>query len=121
VLHKDVEPRNWLRVEQHGKLMLVNFERAEICARPPLGTLSNQKRNVQGKLKSEAEESEFNREIESAMYQDEFAQAQINIMSTLVCIPQRPHACIAFASVKLTRSRHLTLCYGPSQIPQGCS
>ena len=80
MLHKDVEPRNWLWNEQHGRLMPVDFERAEICARPPLGTLSNQKRNAQGKLKSAAEESEFNRGVESAMYQDEIALAQINII-----------------------------------------
>ena len=38
VLHKDVEPRNWLWDEQHFRLMLVDFERAEIRGRPPLGT-----------------------------------------------------------------------------------
>lgn len=67
VLHKDVEPRNWLWDEEHGRLMLVDFERAEFRVRPPLGTLSpNRKRNLQGKLKSEIKVDEFNCEMESA-------------------------------------------------------
>jgi hypothetical protein len=67
VLHRDVEPRNWLWDEQHGRLMLVDFERAEIRSRPPLGTLSpNRKRNIQGTLKSDVKEDDFFREIQSA-------------------------------------------------------
>lgn len=52
-------------VEQHGRLMLVDFQRAEIRVMPPLGTLSpNRKRNLQGKLKSEMKVDEFNCEME---------------------------------------------------------
>ncbi|RFU25118.1 hypothetical protein B7463_g11219, partial [Scytalidium lignicola] len=59
-LHKDVEPRNWLWDERHGRLMLIDFERAEIRVRPPLSTLSpNHKRNVQGDTKSETKDEEF--------------------------------------------------------------
>ncbi|KAG9229511.1 hypothetical protein BJ875DRAFT_507895 [Amylocarpus encephaloides] len=44
VLHKDVELRNWVWEEEH--IMIVDFERAEIRARPPLKILSpNRKRN----------------------------------------------------------------------------
>jgi serine/threonine protein kinase len=67
VLHKDVEPRNWLWDEEHGRLMLVDFERAEIRGRPPLGTLSpNRKRSIQGKPKSDMKDDEFHCEIQSA-------------------------------------------------------
>ena len=67
VLHKDVELRNWLWDEQHGRLMLVDFERAAIRRRRPLGTLSpNRKRNIQGKLKSDVKDDEFYCEIRSA-------------------------------------------------------
>lgn len=72
VLHKDAKLRNWLWDEQHTRLMLVDFERAEIRARLHLGTLSpNRKRNVRGKLKlNETEddktEDEFFGEIQSA-------------------------------------------------------
>jgi tRNA A-37 threonylcarbamoyl transferase component Bud32 len=66
VLHRDVEPRNWLLDEQHSRLMLVDFERAEIRGRPPLGILSpNRKRNIQGKLKFDVKD-EFYCEIQSA-------------------------------------------------------
>jgi tRNA A-37 threonylcarbamoyl transferase component Bud32 len=67
VLHKDVEPRNWLWDEQQGRLMLVDFERAEIRSRPPLGTLSpNRKRTLQGNLKFEVKEDEFYCELQNA-------------------------------------------------------
>ena len=67
VLHKDVEPRNWLWNEQQGRLMIVDFERAEIRSRSPLGTLSpNRKRNTQGKLKADVTNDEFYLEIQSA-------------------------------------------------------
>jgi tRNA A-37 threonylcarbamoyl transferase component Bud32 len=49
VLHTDVKSHNWLWEEQLGKLMLIDFERAEIRARSPLGILSpNRKRNLRG-------------------------------------------------------------------------
>jgi hypothetical protein len=67
VLHKDVEPRNLLWDERLGRLMLVEFERAEIRVRPPLGYLSpNRKRNIHGDMKSEVKDDEFYCEIESA-------------------------------------------------------
>ena len=67
VLHGDVEPRNWLWDEQHRRLMLVDFERAEIRGRLPLGTLSpNRKRNLRGKLKSDMKADQFYCEIQSA-------------------------------------------------------
>jgi hypothetical protein len=68
VLHKDVELRNWLWDEQYDRLMLVDFERADICSRPPLSTLSpNRKRNIQGKLKSDLQDdNDFYREIQRA-------------------------------------------------------
>jgi|HubBroStandDraft_4_1064222.scaffolds.fasta_scaffold2023203_1 hypothetical protein len=63
----EVELRNWLWDEQNDTLMLVDFERAEICGRPPLGTLSpNRKRNIQGKLKSDVKDDEFYQEIQKA-------------------------------------------------------
>ncbi|KFZ21107.1 hypothetical protein V502_02937 [Pseudogymnoascus sp. VKM F-4520 (FW-2644)] len=47
VLHKDAKPRNMLWDEHHGRLMLVEFERAEIQTRLPLGIITaNRKRIV---------------------------------------------------------------------------
>ncbi|RYO84972.1 hypothetical protein DL764_009246 [Monosporascus ibericus] len=40
VLHRDAEPRNILYDEQSGRIMLVDFERAEIRNRQPLGPIS---------------------------------------------------------------------------------
>ncbi|KAH6696536.1 hypothetical protein BKA61DRAFT_623125 [Leptodontidium sp. MPI-SDFR-AT-0119] len=66
VLHKDVEPRNWLWDGQ--RVMLVDFERAEIRARPPLTVLSpNRKRTRQGEIKDAVQDDdEFVREIRKA-------------------------------------------------------
>lgn len=67
VLHMDAELRNWLWDEQRGCVMLVDFERAEIRTRHPLGVLSpNRKRNQQGKMKFMAEDADFDREIQKA-------------------------------------------------------
>jgi hypothetical protein len=66
VLHTDVKSHNWLWEEQLGKLMLIDFERAEIRARSPLGILSpNRKRNLRGNLKYEVKD-EFYDELELA-------------------------------------------------------
>jgi tRNA A-37 threonylcarbamoyl transferase component Bud32 len=63
-LHKDAELRNMLWDDQHGSLMLVDLERAEIRARQPLSAISpNRKRNRQGKMKLE---DDFDREMRSA-------------------------------------------------------
>jgi tRNA A-37 threonylcarbamoyl transferase component Bud32 len=66
VLHKDVEPRNWLWDGQ--RIMLVDFERSEIRARSPLKILQpNRKRNQRGDIKGVVEDDhEFVREIRSA-------------------------------------------------------
>lgn len=66
VLHTDAKSHNWLWNEQLGKLMLIDFERAKICARSPLGILSpNRKRNLGGNFKYEVK-GEFYDELELA-------------------------------------------------------
>ena len=65
VLHTDAEPRNWLWDEQ--RIILVDFERAEIRARPPLSAPGpNKKRNLQGEIKGAVDDQEFANEIWSA-------------------------------------------------------
>jgi tRNA A-37 threonylcarbamoyl transferase component Bud32 len=65
VLHRDVEPRNWLWDGQ--RIMLIDFERAEIRARHPLEILNpNRKRNRQRDTKGIIVNDEFVREIRSA-------------------------------------------------------
>ena len=67
VLHTDVELRNWLWDEQRDCLMLVDFERAEIRVRSPLGALSpNRKRNRGEEIKFKMKDDEFEREIRRA-------------------------------------------------------
>ncbi|KAH0421175.1 hypothetical protein CcaCcLH18_13593 [Colletotrichum camelliae] len=45
VLHKDAEPRNIVYEEGTGKVMIVDFERAEFHGRQPLGSLSPNAQN----------------------------------------------------------------------------
>ncbi|KAE9565880.1 hypothetical protein CGMCC3_g17941 [Colletotrichum fructicola] len=45
VLHKDAKPRNIVYEEGTGKVMIVDFERAEFCGRQPLGSLSPNAQN----------------------------------------------------------------------------
>ncbi|KAH9203516.1 hypothetical protein DL95DRAFT_399263 [Leptodontidium sp. 2 PMI_412] len=67
VLHTDAEPRNMLWDEQCERLMLVDFERAEILARSPLSSITpNRKRNRQGEIKRTVKGDDFEREIRSA-------------------------------------------------------
>ncbi|KAK1973778.1 hypothetical protein LZ30DRAFT_609870, partial [Colletotrichum cereale] len=40
ILHGDAEPRNVLRNTVSGNIMVVDFERAELRCRPPLGSIS---------------------------------------------------------------------------------
>ncbi|KAF9878757.1 hypothetical protein CkaCkLH20_03657 [Colletotrichum karsti] len=40
ILHRDAEPRNIVYEEENGKVMIVDFERAEFRGRQPLGALS---------------------------------------------------------------------------------
>ena len=64
VLHNDAKPHNWLWDEKQGKLMLIDFERAEIRLRSPLGPISpNRKRDVHGNSKSGVKD-DFDREVE---------------------------------------------------------
>lgn len=66
VLHRDAKSHNWVWDEQLGRLMLIDFERAKIRARPPLGILSpNRKRNLRGNFKDEVQD-EFSNELELA-------------------------------------------------------
>ena len=49
-----MNPRNWLWDEQRGRLILVDFEHAEVRRGPPPGSLSRKrKRNILRKLKSD--------------------------------------------------------------------
>ncbi|KAH7418838.1 hypothetical protein BKA64DRAFT_565249 [Cadophora sp. MPI-SDFR-AT-0126] len=67
VLHTDAEPRNMLWDERCERLMLVDFERAEILARVPLSSITpNRKRNRQGEKKRAVKSDDFEREIRSA-------------------------------------------------------
>jgi hypothetical protein len=53
--------------QQHSRLMLLDFECAEVRGRPLLGTLSpNVKRNIRRKMKSDVKDDEFYQEIQSA-------------------------------------------------------
>ncbi|KXH67263.1 hypothetical protein CSAL01_10527 [Colletotrichum salicis] len=45
ILHKDAEPHNIVYDKGSGKVMIVDFERAEFCGRQPLGSLSPNARN----------------------------------------------------------------------------
>ncbi|KAJ9634904.1 hypothetical protein H2199_008768 [Coniosporium tulheliwenetii] len=66
VLHKDAEPRNILWDEQGDALMLVDFERAEIQAKQPLGTITpNRKRKRDGEKQTTAKD-DFDKEIQQA-------------------------------------------------------
>ncbi|OBT39281.1 hypothetical protein VE00_10595 [Pseudogymnoascus sp. WSF 3629] len=68
VLHKDAKPRNMLWDEHRGRLMLVDFERAEIQTRLPLGIIiANRKRNRQGDIKMAVKENDFDREMSTAI------------------------------------------------------
>uniref|UniRef100_L2G987 Serine threonine protein kinase n=1 Tax=Colletotrichum fructicola (strain Nara gc5) TaxID=1213859 RepID=L2G987_COLFN len=51
VLHRDAELRNVLRDTVGGSIMVVDFERAELSCRPPLGLLNS---NVQSKKRKRA-------------------------------------------------------------------
>ncbi|CAD6445219.1 3a3088d6-d303-4cf5-9faf-e19c685c9a19 [Sclerotinia trifoliorum] len=63
VLHTDAELRNMVWDEKRKTLMLIDFERAQIRTRLPLGTLTlNRKRDQQGKMKNTAKD-DFAREI----------------------------------------------------------
>lgn len=67
VLHKDAEPRNMLWDERHDRLMLVDFERAEIWDRQPLSTITaNRKRKRQVKSGAAVRDVDFEGEIRSA-------------------------------------------------------
>lgn len=57
VLHHDGKPRNILYDSGSGQVMIVDFERAELCSRKPLGSISpngqNRERKRKGALKQE--------------------------------------------------------------------
>ncbi|KAH9242267.1 hypothetical protein K456DRAFT_30585 [Colletotrichum gloeosporioides 23] len=63
VLHRDAELRNVLRDTVGGSIMVVDFERAELSRRPPLGSLSS---NVQSKKRKRAALEK----LESSIYQE---------------------------------------------------
>ncbi|OHE90489.1 hypothetical protein CORC01_14217 [Colletotrichum orchidophilum] len=69
ILHGDAEPRNVLRDTVSGNIMVVDFERAEVRCRPPLGLLSsngqNQKRK-RGTLEKRGK-GDFTKELESVV------------------------------------------------------
>ncbi|KAF9872599.1 hypothetical protein CkaCkLH20_09778 [Colletotrichum karsti] len=68
ILHRDAEPRNIVYEEASGKVMIVDFERAEFRGRQPLGSLSpnawNQRKR--GGTKKQGKD-DFAREQESAI------------------------------------------------------
>ncbi|KAK1973633.1 hypothetical protein LZ30DRAFT_561942, partial [Colletotrichum cereale] len=69
ILHGDAEPRNVLRDTVSGNIMVVDFERAELRCRPPLGSLSSnvqtQKRK-RGMLEKRGK-GDFTKELESVV------------------------------------------------------
>lgn len=66
VLHRDAEPRNILY--DGGRLMVVDFERAESHGRhQPLGSIDANSRNLRKKRGQNAERDEFARELEYAV------------------------------------------------------
>ncbi|KJZ70625.1 hypothetical protein HIM_09980 [Hirsutella minnesotensis 3608] len=69
VLHRDAEPRNMLYSPDSGKLMVVDFERAEFRGRQPLRlivpTVQNRKRK-RGRLEKQKKD-DFARELESVV------------------------------------------------------
>ena len=68
VLHCDAEPRNILYDTTSGKLMIVDFERAEFRGRQPLSLLSpNQDRKRKRGISQKQEKDDFTRELESAV------------------------------------------------------
>lgn len=69
VLHRDAEPRNILYNADSGKLMVVDFERAEYRSRWPLGSMcpNGQNRKRKRVISQEQTEDDFMRELESAV------------------------------------------------------
>lgn len=71
VLHRDAEPRNILYDINSGKLMVVDFERAELRSRQPLGVVSpngqSRKRKREIPQKQGKDKDDFARELESAV------------------------------------------------------
>ncbi|KAF1817488.1 hypothetical protein P152DRAFT_454075 [Eremomyces bilateralis CBS 781.70] len=71
VLHRDAEPRNILYNTNSGKLMLVDFERAEFCDRQPLGLISPNAQSRKGKRKrgilQKQKNDDFTKELECAV------------------------------------------------------
>ncbi|KAJ9634885.1 hypothetical protein H2199_008749 [Coniosporium tulheliwenetii] len=60
VLHDDAEPRNMLFDESCDRLMLVDFERAKVRVRQPLGMITpNRKRKRKGKEKKTVQVEDF--------------------------------------------------------------
>ncbi|KAM4061551.1 kinase [Hirsutella rhossiliensis] len=69
VLHRDAEPRNILYNTNTGKLMLVDFERAEFRGRRPLGLIVSNVQNRKRKrgILQKQKKDDFARELESAV------------------------------------------------------
>ncbi|KYK54018.1 hypothetical protein DCS_05968 [Drechmeria coniospora] len=69
VLHRDAEPRNMLYNAETGRLMVVDFERAEFRQRDPLGVIVpnvQRRRRKRGAAERKTEE-DFARELKSAV------------------------------------------------------
>ncbi|KAK1637271.1 hypothetical protein BDP81DRAFT_427086 [Colletotrichum phormii] len=68
ILHRDAEPRNIVYEEGSGNVMIVDFERAELCGRQPLGSLSSNAWN-QRKLggAEKRQKDDFTKEEESVI------------------------------------------------------
>ncbi|KAB5560312.1 hypothetical protein GE09DRAFT_1173007 [Coniochaeta sp. 2T2.1] len=69
VLHRDAEPRNILYDANSGKLMVVDFERAEFRWRQPLGSMDSNGQNRKRKrgISQKQEKDEFAQELESVV------------------------------------------------------
>ncbi|KAF1814806.1 hypothetical protein P152DRAFT_430801 [Eremomyces bilateralis CBS 781.70] len=71
VLHRDAEPRNILYNTNSGKLMLVDFERAEFYDRRPLGLIFPNAQSPKGKRKrgilQKQKKDNFTKELECAV------------------------------------------------------
>ena len=67
VLHCDAEPRNVLYDANSGNAMIVDFERAEIVNREPLGHLSPNRKRKYNRAQGKQREVDFTAELRSVM------------------------------------------------------
>lgn len=69
MLHKDAESRNILWDEESQSLMVVDFERAELGTRQPLGSITpNRKRKRGTENQKQPAVDEFSLELQQAIF-----------------------------------------------------